>query len=80
MSAEDGGLSALVMRCALAVLAGEPTVTISTTGERLPGFPRGELLSIGSNGSHNYAVHPVKVLAWIHEKTSNRTANKGTKA
>ncbi len=66
----DGGLTALVMRCALAVLAGQPTVTISATGKRPAGFPRGELLSVGTNGAHNYACCPVKVLAWIHGRTS----------
>lgn len=72
---DDGGLSALVMQCAFAVLSGQPTVTISTPAgsKRPPGFPRGELLSVGSNGSSNHAVHPVKVLAWIHEKTSKKT-------
>jgi hypothetical protein len=66
----DGGLSALVMSCAYAVLAGQPTVTISATGKRPPGFPRGELLSVGTDGTHNYAAHPVKVLAWVHARTS----------
>lgn len=64
----------LVMRCALAVLSGMKTVTISTTGKRLAGFPRGELLSVGTNGAHNYAVCPVKVLAWIHARTMNATS------
>jgi hypothetical protein len=67
---DDGGLTALVMQCAFAVLAGQPTVTISSTGKRPAGFPRGELLSVGTNGAHNYAVHPVKMLAWLHARTS----------
>ena len=67
---DDGGMTALVMRCAFAVMAGQRTVTISTTGKRPVGFPRGELLSIGTNGAHNYAVHPVKALAWMHARTS----------
>jgi hypothetical protein len=71
---DDGGLTALVMQCAFAVLAGQPTVTISTTSKVPPGFPRGELLSVGTNGSHNYAVDPVKALAWIHAQTSRRAA------
>ncbi len=70
--ASDGGLTGLVMRCAFAVLAGEPTVTISATGKRPRDFPRGELLSVGTDGSHNYACHPVKVLAWLHGKTSKK--------
>ena len=68
--ADDGGLTALVMQCAFAVLAGQPTVTISATGKRPADFPRGELLSVGSDGSHNYACHPVQVLAWLHARTS----------
>ena len=66
---DDGGMTALVMQCAFAVLAGQPTITISTTGKRSFGFPCGELLSVGTNGAHNYAVHPVKVLAWVHGRT-----------
>lgn len=68
----DGGLTALVMQCAFAVLAGQRTVTISTTSKAPPGFPRGELLSVGTNGARNYAVHPVKALAWIHAQTMRR--------
>lgn len=76
----DGGLTALVMRCAFAVLAGEPTVTISATGGCPRGFPRGELLSVGTNGAHNYACNPVKVLAWLHAKTSKNAAQQDTGA
>ena len=68
--ADDGGLTALVMQCAFAVLSGQQTVTIAATGKRPVGFPRGELLSAGSNGSHNYACNPVKVLTWAHARTS----------
>lgn len=68
MTDPDDVLAELVARCAYAVLAGSATVTISTTGKRLARFPRGELLSVGSNGRHNYAVCPVKVLAWIHAR------------
>lgn len=66
----DGGLTALVMQCAFAVISGQKTVTVSTTGKRPIGFPRGELLSVGTNGSHNYAVCPIKALAWVHARTS----------
>jgi len=68
----DEQLAGLIMRCAGAVLLGEPTVTISARGKRPPGFPRGELLSVGADGSRNYACHPVKVLAWLHARTSKR--------
>ena len=63
-------LAALVMMCAYAVLTGKQTVTISATGNRLAGLPRGELLSVGTDGTRNYAVHPVKVLGWLHARTS----------
>lgn len=71
---DDGGMVALVMRCALAVAAGEPTVTISTNGKAPKEFPRGELLSVGTNGARNYAVDPIKVMAWIHKATCRRAA------
>ena len=71
---DDGGLSALVLMCAYAVLSGQQTVTIGATGKRPAGFPRGELLSVGTNGTRNYACHPVKVLAWLHGRTS-KTSN-----
>jgi len=63
-------LAGLAFDCARAVLEGRDTITVSKYGpKRVPGFPRGELLSVGSNGAHNYAVCPVKVLAWIHSGT-----------
>jgi hypothetical protein len=63
-------LTSLAMTCTMAIVSGQPTVTLSATGKRPSGFPVGSLLSIGSNGSKNYAVNPVKVLAWIHRKTT----------
>jgi len=42
------------MRCALACVAGEKRVTISLIGTKPSGFPRGELLSVGTNGANNY--------------------------
>ena len=63
-------LAGLAFDCARAVLEGRNTVTVSKNGpRRVPGFPRGELLSVGTNGAHNYAVCPIKVLAWIHSGT-----------
>ncbi len=70
MADEAKQLADIAMTCALACIAGQPTVTITARGKRPPGFPRGELLSVGSDGSHNYACHPVKVLAWLHARTS----------
>ena len=63
-------LAILAFDCARAVLEGAGGITVSINGpKRLPGFPRGELISVGSNGSHNYSVCPLKVLAWIHSGT-----------
>ena len=66
--AEAKMVADLSTTCALACVSGQPTVTLSLRGPRPAGFPRGELLSIGTNGSRNYAVNPVKVLAWIHTR------------
>ena len=66
---DDGGLTALVMQSAFAVIAGQKTITISSTGKRPVGFPRGELLSVGTNGAHNYAICPIKTMAWVHSRT-----------
>lgn len=59
----------LVMSCAFAIIAGQKTVTVSSTGKRPTGFPRGELLSVGTNGAMNYAIDPIKALAWVHSRT-----------
>ena len=68
-------LAGLAFDCARAVLEGRDTITVSRNGpKRVPGFPRGELLSVGSDGSHNYAVCPLKVLAWIHSGTKGGRA------
>ena len=64
-------LADLAMTCALACATGQATVTITSRGVRPAGFPRGELLSVGTDGSKNYAYHPVKVLAWLHALTTN---------
>lgn len=63
-------LADLAMTCALACVSGQATVTISTRGKLPAGFPRGELLSVGTDGAHNYACNPVKVLAWLHSRIS----------
>ena len=63
-------LADLAMTCAFACVSGQPSVTITAKGKRPSGFPRGELLSVGTDGSHNYACHPVKVLEWLHARAS----------
>lgn len=60
----------LLSLCASAVLADQPTVTITVDGKRPPGLPRGELLSVGANGARNYAVDPIKLLAWLRKNTT----------
>ena len=65
----------LAISCALACVAGEKTVTVSLTGKKPSGFPRGELLSVGTNGANNYAICPVKVLEWIHKTAMTPNAD-----
>lgn len=64
----DGGLTALVMNCTFTILAGQRTLTVSTKGKPPKGFPRGELLSVGTDGAKNYAVDPIKTLAWARKR------------
>ena len=71
-------LAALAVTCAYACVTGAATVTLSVRGVRPAGFPRGELLSVGTDGAKNYAVDPIKALAWLrsrHSKTPNVRAN-----
>jgi uncharacterized protein YqfB (UPF0267 family) len=68
----------LAMHCALACVSGEKTVTVSLTGKKPSGFPRGELLSVGTNGANNYAICPVKVMAWIHKTAMTHNSNSTT--
>ena len=67
----------LAVTCAYACASGAATVTLSVRGIRPPGFPRGELLSIGADGSKNYAVDPVKVLAWVRAVAARSTTAPG---
>lgn len=60
-------VAALAAQCAAAVLAGSPTVTINVTGKPPVGFPRGELLSIATDGTRNYALNPIKVLNYLRD-------------
>ena len=70
----------LAWNCHNAILEGRSFIVVSRTGpKRLPGFPRGQLLSVGTDGSRNYAVCPLKVLAWIHSGTkAARELEEGT--
>lgn len=55
--------------CIAAHLARQRLMTVSIVpGQKRPaGFPRGELLSIGTNGAKNYAVDPLKLLSFLRE-------------
>ena len=66
-------LASAAMACTYAILAGQATVTLSLAGKPPAGFPRGELLSVGANGSRNMALEPLRVLAWV-QRTVKQTA------
>ena len=72
--AEANQTADLAMMCAFACVSGSATVTLSVRGLRPQGFPRGELLSIGTDGSKNYAVDPVKVLSWLRSRAAQKGA------
>lgn len=77
MEAQDK-LTMIGMLCVDAILTGQPTVTISVTGGKRPkGFPRGELLSVGTNGAHNYAINPVRLMKWVHDLKLAATPQSG---
>lgn len=66
---DDPHVRHVMLACIDAILSNSPTVTLSTTSKKWPaGFPRGELLSVGTNGSRNYAIDPVKVLGWMRKQ------------
>jgi hypothetical protein len=67
--AQDPKTQALVFHCARAILEGQERITVSwNRGAKPPGFPTGELLSVGTNGSRNHSVSPVRVLEWVHRR------------
>lgn len=71
-------ISFFAVDCLLAGCAVSLTLSRS---ERPKGFPRGELLSVGSDGSRNYAFDPLKVLAWVgrevNKASHDRHPNEG---
>lgn len=77
MSDQSDAMLALATACVWACMTGNKTITIALKAKRNREFPRGELLSVGSDGSHNYAMDPVKVLAWIRDR--NAKAREGGK-
>lgn len=77
MSDQSDAMTKLAMACVLACMTGNKTITLTLKAKRSREFPRGELLSVGSDGSHNYAMDPVRVLAWIRDQ--NAKAREGGK-
>lgn len=60
----------LASQCCAAILTGQSITLSLPKGSRWPHkFPRGELLSIGTNGSRNVRHDPVKVLGWMQQAT-----------
>lgn len=55
--------------CIAALIARQRLMTVSIVpGQKRPaGFPRGELLSVGTNDAKNYAIDPLKLLAFLRE-------------
>ena len=65
----SGPIEDLTAACIVAVMAGQDRMTLSEVKGKPPkGFPRGELLSVGTNGARNRSVDPLKVLAWLREQ------------
>lgn len=56
--------------CVQALMAGQRITLSLPAGYRWPpGFPRGELLSVGSDGMSNVSHDPLRVLAWVKKAT-----------
>lgn len=68
MSDQSDAMTKLAMACVWACMTGSKTITVTLKARRRREFPRGELLSVGDDGSHNYAMDPVRVLAWIRDQ------------
>lgn len=52
------------------LLAGCTVSLTLSRGKKPKGFPRGELLSVCSDGARNYAFDPLKVLAWASREAA----------
>lgn len=64
----------LAAMCINACALGLDRITITVTGARPKGFPRGELLSVSTNGHKNYSVDPVKVIGWMRDEARRENA------
>ena len=77
MRDQSDAMMKLAWACVWACMTGNKTITITLKAKRSREFPRGELMSVGEDGSHNYAMDPVRVLAWIRDQ--NAKAREGGK-
>lgn len=60
----------LAAQCCAAILTGQHITLSLPKGARWPAkFPRGDLLSVGTNGSRNVSHDPLRVLAWVQRAT-----------
>jgi hypothetical protein len=60
----------LVFDSAKALMAGQNISLSLPKGARWPhNFPRGELLSVGTDGTRNVSFDPLSVLAWVQQTT-----------
>ena len=50
MSDQSDAMTKLAMACVLACMTGNKTITLTLKAKRSREFPRGELLSVGSDG------------------------------
>jgi len=68
----------LVFDSAKALMAGQNITLALPKGARWPHrFPRGELLSVGTNGARNVSFDPLRVLAWVQQATKAAQAIHG---
>lgn len=68
----------LCAACTQALMAGQNITLSLPKGERWPHrFPRGELLSVGTNGARNVSFDPLRVLGWVQQATKAMQAIHG---
>ena len=60
----------LCLACPQALMAGHHlTLGLPKGCSWPPRFPRGALLSVGTNGARNVSIDPLRVLAWVQQST-----------
>ena len=60
----------LCLVCTQALMAGQNiTLSLQKGYSWPPRFPRGKLLSVGTNGARNVSIDPLRVLAWVQQST-----------